>query len=135
LNNFLSVMVFWYCSGYPCPPFKIIVLDEADSMTEDAQACLLCFSFLTLLVSKCSSFTPPSIAVQNALRRTMETYSKVTRFFFICNYVSRYLVFHANMYCLFWCSRIFKELMSIIVTMIKVINPNSAMEWLAPKMR
>ncbi|CAL5218787.1 g509 [Coccomyxa viridis] len=62
IKAFAATSVGQPVAGYPCPPFKLLILDEADAMTQDAQ---------------------------NALRRTMEAHSKVTRFIFICNYVSR----------------------------------------------
>ncbi|KAJ1720995.1 Subunit of heteropentameric Replication factor C (RF-C) [Coemansia erecta] len=62
VKTFARAVVSQSDPRYPSPPYKIVILDEADSMTTDAQA---------------------------ALRRIMEKYSRITRFCLVCNYVSR----------------------------------------------
>lgn len=51
-----------FSKSYPNPPFKVIILDECDSITHEAQS---------------------------ALRRIIEAHSRITRFILICNYVTR----------------------------------------------
>lgn len=59
--KFANLVVGTSDPRYPSPPFKIIILDEADSMTSDAQT---------------------------ALKKVMESTCDITRFIFMCNYES-----------------------------------------------
>jgi replication factor C subunit 2/4 len=60
--NFAKTAIGTRDPNYLCPPYKIIILDEADAMTKEAQA---------------------------ALRKVMEETSNITRFCFICNYINQ----------------------------------------------
>lgn len=60
--RFANIVVGSADPKYPSPSFKIVILDEADSMTSEAQT---------------------------ALKKVMESTCEITRFVFICNYESR----------------------------------------------
>lgn len=60
--KFANIVVGSNDPKYPSPPFKIVILDEADSMTSEAQT---------------------------ALKKVMETTCEITRFVFICNYETK----------------------------------------------
>lgn len=60
--NFAKIAIGTRDPNYLCPDYKIIILDEADAMTKEAQA---------------------------ALRKVMEENSNITRFCIICNYINQ----------------------------------------------
>ena len=60
--KFANIVVGTSDPNYPSPPYKIIILDEADSMTSEAQT---------------------------ALKKVMEKTYEITRFIFICNYENK----------------------------------------------
>jgi replication factor C subunit 2/4 len=62
INTFAKMAIGNADPLYPSPPYKIIILDEADAMTTEAQS---------------------------ALRKVMEEFSGITRFCFICNYINQ----------------------------------------------
>jgi replication factor C subunit 2/4 len=69
--NFSKLSIGNADPNYLCPPFKVIILDEADEMTKEGQS---------------------------ALRKVMEDHLNITRFVFICNY-SKHIIDPINSRC------------------------------------
>lgn len=84
--------------NYPSPDIKIIILDEVDAMTKDAQS---------------------------ALRKIMEDYLKNTRFCLICNYIEK-LIKPLVSRCMFFNFKPLKS--KIIITHLKKIAERENMD-------
>ena len=117
VKSFASAAVGAPVPGYPCPPYKLLILDEADSMTQDAQnalrrtmeqyskvrlvggvllvsSCrvipllLCCVVLFDCLLARTNNSIKPNTRSLRIHQQPIKT-RKVTRFCFICNYVSR----------------------------------------------
>lgn len=82
--KFANIVVGSSDPRYPSPPFKIVILDEADSMTSEAQT---------------------------ALKKVMESTCEITRFVFICNYESEIIDAIKSRCADFWFNAIPDDLM------------------------
>jgi replication factor C subunit 2/4 len=92
--NFAKIAIGTTDNKYLCPPYKIIILDEADAMTKEAQS---------------------------ALRKVMEETSNITRFCFICNYINQ-IIEPINSRCVKIRFKPIED--SFIITRLKIIAKN-----------
>lgn len=94
IKNFASMAINYNYSDIP--PYKIIILDEADAMTNDSQF---------------------------ALRRIIEKYSNITRFILLCNYITKIIPPLASRCAKFRFQPVsYTEMKDILINIIKKEN-------------